>query len=143
MLNKNHTKLSLIILQFGKNDKLKKLLFETAGTTLVEASPKDTIWGIGLESSHDDAKDRTKWRGKNLLGYALTDVRQHLMDLGPKKVQHPNPADYPTKYTFFWRSESKFSQWHPAEFEIDEIKYNCAEQYMMHQKACRSKWHFW
>ena len=39
------------------------------------------------------------------------------------------------KFTFFWRSESPFSQFHSAEFTVDGIKYNCAEQYMMHQKA--------
>ena len=38
-------------------------------------------------------------------------------------------------YTFFWRSQSPFSQWHRAHFNIDSIAYNCAEQYMMHQKA--------
>ena len=39
------------------------------------------------------------------------------------------------KFTFFWRSQSPFSNWHPADFEIDGIRYNCTEQYMMHQKA--------
>ncbi len=39
------------------------------------------------------------------------------------------------KFTFFWRSESPFSQWHKSTFYVDGIKYNCAEQYMMHQKA--------
>jgi len=39
------------------------------------------------------------------------------------------------KFTFFFRSGSPFSQWHSAEFTVDGIKYNCAEQYMMHQKA--------
>ncbi|WP_127589223.1 NADAR family protein [Paenibacillus koleovorans] len=39
------------------------------------------------------------------------------------------------KFTFFYRTESPFSQWHPAIFEIDGIHFNCAEQYMMYQKA--------
>ena len=39
------------------------------------------------------------------------------------------------KFTFFWRSESPFSQWHKSTFYVDGTKYNCAEQYMMHQKA--------
>jgi len=38
-------------------------------------------------------------------------------------------------YTLFWRSQSPFSQWHPAYFTIDDVTYNCAEQYMMYQKA--------
>jgi conserved hypothetical protein, ribA/ribD-fused len=39
------------------------------------------------------------------------------------------------KFTCFWRTKSPFSQWHSAKFIVDGIKYNCAEQYMMHQKA--------
>ncbi|XP_069110251.1 uncharacterized protein [Argopecten irradians] len=38
-------------------------------------------------------------------------------------------------FEFFWREESPFSQFHPAVFTVDGVKYNCAEQYMMHQKA--------
>ena len=39
------------------------------------------------------------------------------------------------KFTFFFGAESPFSQWHSAEFTVDGVHYNCAEQYMMHQKA--------
>ena len=52
----------------------------------------------------------------------------------------PNADDtnkYPEVYTFFWQKESPFSQWHPSKFVADDILYNCAEQYMMHQKACK------
>lgn len=38
-------------------------------------------------------------------------------------------------FTFFFGKECVFSQWHPAEFRVNEVEYNCAEQYMMHQKA--------
>lgn len=37
------------------------------------------------------------------------------------------------KYTFFW--DGVFSNWYPSLFTVDGIKYNCGEQYMMHQKA--------
>lgn len=37
------------------------------------------------------------------------------------------------KYVFFWNGI--YSQWHPAQFEIGGVYYNCCEQYMMHQKA--------
>lgn len=50
----------------------------------------------------------------------------------------PVVEDCEEGYTFFWRSQSPFSQWHPASFVIGSITYNCAEQYMMHQKA--GKW---
>ena len=42
------------------------------------------------------------------------------------------------KFTFFFRTDSPFSQWHPAEFEVEGVAYNCAEQFMMHQKAGES-----
>ena len=39
------------------------------------------------------------------------------------------------RYTFFFTAASPFSQWHPCEFTVDGVKYTCAEQFMMHQKA--------
>ena len=39
------------------------------------------------------------------------------------------------KYTFFYRKDSPFSQWHPSKFQIKGITFNCAEQYMMYRKA--------
>lgn len=38
-------------------------------------------------------------------------------------------------FTFFFGKDCVFSQWHSAEFRVDGVEYNCAEQYMMHQKA--------
>ncbi|PIK62880.1 putative riboflavin biosynthesis protein PYRR, chloroplastic [Apostichopus japonicus] len=42
---------------------------------------------------------------------------------------------YGNNFTFFYTAKSPFSQFHPADFEVSGVKYNCAEQYMMHQKA--------
>ena len=39
------------------------------------------------------------------------------------------------KYTFFFNIHSPFSQWHPAKFDIEEMEFNCAEQYFMYIKA--------
>ena len=39
------------------------------------------------------------------------------------------------KFFFFWKSKSPFSQWHKAEFVVDGVEFNCAEQYMMYRKA--------
>ena len=44
-------------------------------------------------------------------------------------------SDTGEKFTFFFGKDSPFSQWHPAHFVVDDVTYNCAEQYMMHQKA--------
>jgi hypothetical protein len=65
------------ILKFEQNEDLRAQLLMTAKTLLVEASPYDKIWGIGLAENHPDAQDPTKWRGQNLLGEILTDIRDN------------------------------------------------------------------
>jgi len=64
--------------KFGQNAYLLQLLLETDGTTLVEASPEDPIWGIGLEEGHPNCYSRETWQGLNWLGDILTNVREHL-----------------------------------------------------------------
>lgn len=66
--------------KFTQNSNLLKKLFDTKGTTLVEASPYDTIWGIGLTEDNPSALDRKKWRGTNWLGEILTSLREDLMN---------------------------------------------------------------
>lgn len=67
------------LLKFTQNPHLGKQLTATAGTTLVEASPYDTIWGIGLAENDPRAKNRNTWRGTNWLGEVLTNLRIHLI----------------------------------------------------------------
>ncbi len=64
--------------KFSQNENLKKLLLNTGNKSLVEASPSDTIWGIGLSEIDLERFDRTKWRGTNWLGEALICVREDL-----------------------------------------------------------------
>ncbi len=68
--------------KFTQNEELLKKLLATRGTTLVEASPYDCIWGIGLRESDKDALDRSKWRGLNWLGETLTGLREDLIEEG-------------------------------------------------------------
>ena len=65
-------------LKFSQNSELKTYLLQTKMRILVEASPVDKIWGIGLAADHNDAQHPMKWRGLNLLGFALMEVRDQL-----------------------------------------------------------------
>jgi ribA/ribD-fused uncharacterized protein len=65
--------------KFKQSPDLLKSLKNTAGTTLVEASPKDKIWGIGLAATDDRCQSRETWLGTNWLGEVLTKVRDDLI----------------------------------------------------------------
>ena len=58
-------------------------LLATAGTTLVEASPKDGIWGIGVSANDPAAARRDTWKGLNLLGHVLTRLRDEMLAAVP------------------------------------------------------------
>lgn len=70
------------ILKYTQNEKAYRALLATGTKTIVEASPLDKIWGIGLTETNPDASDRSKWQGLNLLGKALMDVRERLTAKG-------------------------------------------------------------
>ena len=64
--------------KFSQNRLLREFLLSTGDSVLVEASPYDNIWGIRLPASAPEAQDPHKWRGQNLLGFALMEVRDEL-----------------------------------------------------------------
>lgn len=66
------------IAKFSQNERLKSFLLNTGNRVLVEASPRDRIWGIGMGGSNEHAEVPTKWRGQNLLGFALMEARASL-----------------------------------------------------------------
>ena len=66
--------------KYTQHPTLRKKLLDTIGTTLVEASPYDKIWGIGLIADDDRAKHRSTWLGTNWLGEILTKVRNSLYE---------------------------------------------------------------
>jgi ribA/ribD-fused uncharacterized protein len=66
--------------KFGQNRELGSFLIGTGDKVLVEASPLDRIWGIGLGANDERATDPTQWRGLNLLGFALMEVRTRLRE---------------------------------------------------------------
>jgi hypothetical protein len=65
--------------KFTQNPRLLDALLATEGTTLVEASPTDRIWGIGMSEDDPGCRDRRKWRGTNWLGEVLTKVREDII----------------------------------------------------------------
>lgn len=66
------------VAKFGAHADLRAFLLGTGERMLVEAAPRDTIWGIGLGASNVAARDPRKWRGLNLLGFALVEARARL-----------------------------------------------------------------
>jgi ribA/ribD-fused uncharacterized protein len=67
------------ILKFTQNSDLRQQLLNTANTLLVEASPDDCLWGIGLAEDDPRALDQSQWRGLNWLGETLTKVRESIL----------------------------------------------------------------
>ena len=64
--------------KFTQNEALGCYLASTGSRVLVEASPFDRVWGIGLAEDDDRAGSPARWRGRNLLGFALMEVRERL-----------------------------------------------------------------
>lgn len=64
--------------KFSQNPGLRAILLATAPTELVEASPYDLVWGIGLGERDSRITDKRHWRGLNLLGITLMRVRKAL-----------------------------------------------------------------
>ena len=65
--------------KFTQNADFKELLISTKGKTIVEASPDDFIWGIGLSESQAESKNLLSWKGTNWLGIVLTELREEIL----------------------------------------------------------------
>ncbi|MHC3473001.1 NADAR family protein [Streptomyces sp. 7R007] len=64
--------------KFAAHPELREFLLHTGNRVLVEASPVDRVWGIGLAAGDEAAADPERWRGLNLLGFALMEARARL-----------------------------------------------------------------
>jgi ribA/ribD-fused uncharacterized protein len=68
--------------KFAGNQDLAEYLLTTGSRVLVEASPTDRVWGIGMAADDDRAESVAAWQGLNLLGFALMEVRERLRQDG-------------------------------------------------------------
>ena len=76
--HRDHILYSGLIAKFSQNDDLYRLLRKTKKLVLVEASPYDKIYGVGLGEDDPKILDESNWLGENLLGYTLMKVRDDL-----------------------------------------------------------------
>ncbi len=95
--------------KFRQNPPLLAWLFSTGDEILVEASPVDRIWGVGMAGNAPGVEDVTAWKGENLLGFALVEVRNRLRRFPQPQV--PEGAVLPPwiahpeihRYSIGWR----------------------------------------
>lgn len=103
----NREKYSIVVhanyYKFTQNDEMRNFLFSTGNKVLVEASPFDTVWGIGLSENDDESQNPNAWRGQNLLGFALMDVRDDLR----KAYQNYDRVNW----SLFSRSDSNWTDY--------------------------------
>lgn len=68
------------MLKYSQSEELKEMLLnpELKGKHYIEASPYDKIWGVGLGENDPLVDDEKNWKGLNLLGKALDEVREKL-----------------------------------------------------------------
>jgi ribA/ribD-fused uncharacterized protein len=64
--------------KFSSDAGLRSFLLNTGDRVLVEASPVDRVWGIGLAADDAAASDPERWKGPNLLGFALMEARERI-----------------------------------------------------------------
>lgn len=71
--------------KFSQNAAMGKFLKATGSRVIVEASPVDRIWGIGMAADDPHAANPRLWKGLNLLGFALMEVRERLLEQEKQK----------------------------------------------------------
>jgi ribA/ribD-fused uncharacterized protein len=64
--------------KFGQHEELRAFLLGTGTRVIVEASPRDRTWGVGMGPDNPDTQHPSRWRGLNQLGFALMDVRERM-----------------------------------------------------------------
>ena len=79
-----------LISKFTQNPSMLKVLLDTGDKIIAEASPYDTVWGIGMAEDHPDVLNQSKWNGHNLLGKVLMSARNQIIaDLATYALEIP------------------------------------------------------
>lgn len=81
--------------KFAAHAELREFLLGTGERVLVEASPVDRVWGIGLAADDEGAGDPERWRGPNLLGFALMEARRRLRQGAQPHALRTAPGPWP------------------------------------------------
>ena len=76
--NRSEIVAAVNVAKFGQHRELREYLVGTGDRVLVEASPRDRIWGIGMGRDNPNVQRPSQWRGLNLLGFALMEARERL-----------------------------------------------------------------
>ena len=79
--------------KFSQNENMRRALLHTSQRRLAEASPHDTLWGIGLRACDHHASSTDTWRGSNLQGKILEHVRETLDRETMQQSPDPLPPD--------------------------------------------------
>lgn len=67
-------------MKFTQNKDLKEFLLSTGNRIIVEASPYDAVWGIKMSEKDEFVNNPLKWKGENLLGFILMEVRDKIRE---------------------------------------------------------------
>ena len=67
-----------LLAKFRQNPGLKNVLLSTGDQVMAECAVKDRIWGIGLSMRDERRFDMAQWRGQNLLGFSIMEVRSSI-----------------------------------------------------------------
>ena len=71
---------AVILSKFSQIPDIKVTLLKTGDNLIAETAPNDAIWGIGLPPDSQDVQEPSRWRGMNILGWALMSVRNSLVE---------------------------------------------------------------
>ncbi len=83
------------IYKFSQNPELKKALLDTKNKYIMEASPYDKVWGVGMGAKNKNIYDTDKWKGQNLLGKAIVSTRAYIQKM--EKIVEPSVKKSPAK----------------------------------------------